>query len=199
MTDRPRRGADLERSVEAGILTGMLAAVPMGLLLMLISVVQGRGLFTPAYRIAFILDTTELDTALRRAELGDHTYLGREALLFGATQHFFVAAALGVGFALLARVLRPGSRASLVRLGILYALAGMVLMSVAVLPVLARALALGPPVANLGGAIGWPAFVAAHVVFGAILGYLGARLLPHSRLAAGDDVPSHEDGNRDAT
>ena len=51
------RTGDLERTLEAGILTGMAAGLPMALFMMVASATWGHaGVYTPFYRIAAILD-----------------------------------------------------------------------------------------------------------------------------------------------
>lgn len=160
----------LERVLERGILAGMLAAVPPGLLLMVVSAVQGRGLFTPAYRIATFVDADVLDTALRQAAAGDGLYFSREAFFFGVALNCFVGGGFGAGFAALAYALGLRTRVALVRAGLLYGLALLLIMGLVVLPPLGRLLELGRPVTDFAGAIGWPAFVAAHLLYGALLG-----------------------------
>jgi hypothetical protein len=166
-TGRP----SLEQTVEGGILTGMLASLPAAALLMFVSGLQGRGLFTPAYRIANLVDADILDTALRAARAGDDLYFAQEPFFFGAAMHLFTAAALGAGFAVLARALGLRTRRHLVRAGALYGVAVLLVMGLVVLPVLGHLLDLGRAVTSFAGSVGWPAFVAAHLIYGALLGW----------------------------
>jgi len=160
----------LERTVEGGILTGMLAVLPAAALLMVISAAQGRGLYTPAYRIATFVDADILDAALLAARSGDGLYFVQEPFFFAAALNLFLAAAFGAGFALLARALGLRERTALVRAGLVYGLALLVVMGLGVLPALGRLLDLGRPVTSFAGSVGWPGFVAAHLVYGALLG-----------------------------
>jgi hypothetical protein len=165
-----RRAAGLERVVEAGILGGVVAGIAMGLFTMLASATWlGDGLFTPAYRVAFLVETTVLDTALREAAAGDRFYLSREALSFGVALHCFVAGGLGAVFALAARALRPRGRRALAIAGAAYGLVVAGLTGLVVLPAIARLLDLGAPIAALAGAVGWPSYLAAHAVYGLAL------------------------------
>ena len=163
-----RRAAGLERLVEAGILAGVAGAVPMGLFAMVASVSWlGDGLYTPAYRVAFMVDTSAVDEAVRRAAAGEATYLSREAFAFGVALHCFTAGVLGAVFALAARALRPRRALALAGYGALYGLAVLGVMTLAVLPALARSMAPGAALGALATEVGLPALVVAHLLFGA--------------------------------
>jgi hypothetical protein len=167
----PRRAAGLERVVESGILGGVVAGIPMGLFAMVASGSWlGQGVFTPAYRLAFMVETTVLDTAMREAAAGDPFYLVNEAFGFGVGIHCFVAGSLGAVFACVAWALRLRRPPALAVAGVLYGLAAAAAAGLVGLPAVARAMALGPPVASLAAQVGWPAFVAAHVLYGLTLG-----------------------------
>jgi hypothetical protein len=165
-----RRATGLERVVEAGILGGVVAGIAMGLFVMLASATWlGDGLFTPAYRVAFIVETTVLDTALREAAAGDRFYLSREAFSFGIALHCFAAGGFGALFALAARALRPRGRRALALTGLAYGLLVAALTGLVVLPAIGRMGDLGAPIGSLAGAVGWPSFLAAHAVYGLAL------------------------------
>jgi hypothetical protein len=164
---RARRAASLERVVEAGILAGVAGAIPMGLFAMIASATWlGDGLYTPAYRVAFMVETTAVDESIRRAAAGDPFYLSREAFAFGLALHCFVAGAFGAVFALAARALRPRSAAALAGYGFLYALGVLAVMSLVVLPALARHLAPGRALGSLAEEVGLVSLVLAHVLYG---------------------------------
>jgi hypothetical protein len=179
---RARQVAGLERVVEAGILAGVAAAVPMGLFAMVASATWlGDGLYAPAYRVAFMVETTVLDESVRRVAAGDLFYFSREAFAFGVALHCFVAGSLGAVFACAARALRPRGAVALAGYGVLYALMVMAVMGLVVLPALGRELAPGAPLGSLVREVGWPALVVAHVLYGLTLTFwppLRAAVLP---------------------
>jgi hypothetical protein len=167
---RARQMAGFERVVEAGILSGVAGAVPMGLFAMVASATWlGDGLYAPAYRVALMVETTALDESMRRAAAGDLFYLSREAFAFGVALHCFVAGALGAVFALVARALRPRNLVALAGYGVLYALVVLAVMSLVVLPALGRELAPGAPLGSLADEVGLAALVAGHVLYGITL------------------------------
>jgi hypothetical protein len=182
---RPSRAAGLERVAEAGIVGGVVAGIPMALFVVVASATWlGDGLFTPAYRIATMVETTVLDTSLRAAGAGDPFFLSREAVAFGVAVHCFAAGSLGAIFACLARALRLRGARALAVAGATYALAAAVLIGLAVLPALARPMGLGEPFASLATVVGWPSFLAAHAIYGLALG-----LWPPLRTALAPPAP----------
>jgi hypothetical protein len=176
---RARRVAGFERVAEAGILAGVAGAILMGLFAMVASATWlGDGLYAPAYRVAFMVETTALDESVRRAAAGDLFYLSREAFAFGVALHCFVAGALGAVFAFVARALRPRDIVALAGYGVLYALVVLAVMSLVVLPALGRELAPGAPLGSLAQEIGWASLVFAHALYG-----VGLTLWPPLRAA----------------
>lgn len=183
---RPPRAAGLERAVEAGIVGGVVAGIPMALFVVVASATWlGDGLFTPAYRVATMVETTVLDTSLRDAEAGDPFSFSREAVAFGLALHCFAAGSLGAIFACLAMALRPRGARALAVAGVAYALAAGVVIGLAVLPALARPMELGEPFASLAAIVGWPSFLAAHAIYGLALG-----LWPPLRAAVAPSAPA---------
>jgi hypothetical protein len=162
--------ASFERVFERGVFAGMVAAVAFGLFAMVASATyQGRGFFTPMYHAAFIIDGQTMGVAVDKAGSGEPFYFFRETFVFGVIVHVMVGGALGALFALVAKRLRlHGARA--IAGGLVYGIAVMAFMSLAVLPRAAALFAAGEPLSRMGDVIGWPTFVAQFAVFGFVLG-----------------------------
>ena len=164
------RSDALERIAQRGIFAGFGASTVMGLLAMVASATyQGRGFFTPAYHVAFVIDPNTMGISLARAGAGERFFFVREAFVFGLAAHVIVAGILGAVFTLLALKLRLGGTRALVG-GVAYGLAVMVVMSALVLPVAASMSGAGDPISRMGSEIGWPTFAVLHAVFGLALG-----------------------------
>jgi hypothetical protein len=159
-----------ERIFERGVFAGLVASVVMGAFAMVASATyQGRGLFTPMYHAAFIIDPETMRIAIAKAGTGEPFYFIRETFIFGMIAHVMVGGALGAGFALVAKQLRlHGNRALLG--GLAYGLGAMVLMSLLVLPLAANLFGTGQPISKMGAEVGWPTFAAQFAIFGLALG-----------------------------
>jgi hypothetical protein len=164
------QGATVERTLTRGIFAGFGASAVMGFFAMVASVTyQGRGFFTPAYHVAFIIDPQTMGIAIERAGGGDPFYFSQESFVFGMAAHVMVAGVLGALFALVATRLRfRGTRA--VAGGLVYGLVVMVLMSALVLPPTAALFGAGEPISRMGSEIGWATFAVLHAIFGLALG-----------------------------
>jgi uncharacterized membrane protein YagU involved in acid resistance len=163
-------GRSLEQIAEAGILAGIVAAVPMALFAMIASATyQGRGFFTPVYHIAFVVDPTTWPTSVELAEAGDAYYFRNEPFVFGMAMHIAIAAIFGLLFALLANVVRPRGRAALAW-GVGYGLIVMLFMTIIVLPIVGSAVDAGEPISRMASNVGWFTFGLAHAIFGCALG-----------------------------
>jgi hypothetical protein len=156
--------------MEAGIMAGMVAAVPMGILALTASAaLEHDGFFTPVYRVVSILDPAPLSASLQEAALGSQFYLDQQPMFSGGAAHLAVGAFYGAVFALLARRLRPRGPAALAT-GVAYGLAVMAFMALAGLPLISLVLGGGEVITGLPGDLGWPTFVAAHALYGLVLG-----------------------------
>jgi hypothetical protein len=159
-----------QRALEAGIMAGMVAAVPMGLLVLVAAGTwQHTGFLTPAYRIVAMLDPTPMRVSMEEAASGSPFYADQQPLVAGVGAHLAVGAFFGMVFALLARALRPRGPAALAA-GVGYGLAVMAFMVLLGLPLVAGVLGGGEVISNLPAGVGWPAFAAGHVVYGLVLG-----------------------------
>lgn len=165
-----RRADALERIAQKGIFAGFGASTLMGLAAMVASATyQGRGFFTPAYHVAFVIDPNTFGTALARAGSGERFFFSREAFVFGLAAHVIVGGILGALFSLLALKLRLAGTRALVG-GLAYGLVVMAVMSALVLPIAASMSGAGEPISRMGSEIGWPTFAVLHALFGLALG-----------------------------
>jgi hypothetical protein len=179
---------DLERTLENGILTGLAAGVPMGLFMMLASVAWGHGgAFTPFYRIAAVLDRAAFDISLEEAATGSRFWLEPQSALPGACVHLALAGLFGVLFVLLAHEGRGARPAALVAAGAGWGLAVAVVM-VPVLRLVGERVGGGALIAEVPTQLGWPTYLAMHLVYGLALGAVVA-LRATRRRRPGDPVP----------
>jgi len=162
--------SSLERAIEAGILAGMMAAVPIGLFAAITAATYQRaGFFTPMYRIAAVLDPTSLLASTAEAAAGSPFFFDPQPLFSGGAMHLAIGGFFGVVFALLARTLRWRGRAAVLA-GVLYGLAVAALMGLVVLPLAADLLGGGRLVGDAASIVGWPTFAAGHALYGLTLG-----------------------------
>jgi hypothetical protein len=167
-------GEELERTLEAGILTGLAAGVPMGLFMMLASATWGHaGIFTPFYRIAAILDRSAYDLSVQEAAGGSPAWLEVQPALAGTCVHLGLAGVFGVLLAVAARG-RPGARPGpLVAAGAAWGLVVAAVM-VPVLRLVGARVGGGDLIARFPAQVGWPTYLAMHLVYGLALGALVA-------------------------
>jgi hypothetical protein len=160
----------LELVLQRGIFAGFGASTVMGAFAMLTSATYaGRGFFTPAYHVAFIIDPNTMVQSLQKAEAGERFFFSQESFIFGMAGHIMVGAAFGALFAVLAMRLHLRDRRALVG-GLIYGLAVMVVMSALVLPIAAGMSGAGQPISRMGGDIGWPTWIVLHAIYGLALG-----------------------------
>jgi len=160
----------LELVLQRGIFAGFGAAAVMGVFAMLSSATYGgRGFFTPAYHVAFIIDPNTLGQSLQKAQGGDRFFFSQEAFVFGMAAHVMVGAFFGALFAVLAIRLHLRDRQAIVA-GLIYGLAVLVIMSALALPAAANMSGAGEAISRMGGEIGWPTWVVLHAIFGLALG-----------------------------
>ena len=163
-------GSELERTLENGILTGLVAGVPMGLFMMLASATWGHaGVFTPFYRIAAVLDRAAYDISLEQAATGSRFWLEPQTALPGVCMHLALAGLFGMVFVLLAHEGRGVRPLALVLAGVAWGLVVAVIM-LPVLRLVGRSVGGGALVAELPAQLGWPTYLGMHLVYGLALG-----------------------------
>jgi len=175
----PRAASSIDRILVPGILAGMVAAVPMGLFsLIAAATYQHRGFFTPMYHIASLLGDDTAARSLQAAASGDVFFFVPEPAIFGVAMHLVVGGFFGAIFALVARVLlsrvEPSqalpSRASIIAVGVVYALLVMLLMSFVLVPAADAVLSGEERVSSFASVAGWGTFTIQHVIYGLVLG-----------------------------
>jgi hypothetical protein len=165
------RLAGVERAIENGMMAGMAAALPMAIFAMIASATwQHAGFYTPMYRIASVLDPLPLEASLEEAAADSPSfYFYPQPMFAGFAVHLAIGGFFGILFLALARALRVRGPANIVA-GVLYGLAVAVLMGLVLLPLAADVLGGGRQVAEAAGIVGWPTFLAWHLVYGIGLG-----------------------------
>ncbi|HEV2917908.1 MAG TPA: hypothetical protein VG673_01495 [Actinomycetota bacterium] len=162
--------AELERTLETGILTGLAAGVPTGLFMMLASASWGQaGAFTPFYRIAAVLDRAAFDISLEQAATGSRFWFEPQTALPGVCVHLALAAVFGVVFVLLAHEGRGARPLALLLAGAAWGVVVAAVM-VPVLRLAGRSVGGGDLVAEVPGQLGWPTYLGMHLVYGLALG-----------------------------
>jgi hypothetical protein len=144
--------------------------VPTALFMMVASAVWGHaGAFTPFYRIAAVLDRAAFDISLQEATTGSRFWFEPQTALPGVCVHLGLAGLFGMLCGLLAPAGRGIPAAALVLAGAAWGLVVAAVM-VPVLGLVGREVGGGDLVADLPGALGWPTYVAMHLVYGLALG-----------------------------
>jgi hypothetical protein len=175
----PRAASSIDRIVVPGILAGMVAAVPMGIFSMIAAATyQHRGFFLPMYHIASLLGDDTAARSLQEAASGDVFFFVPEPAIFGVAMHLVVGGFFGAIFAVVARVLlsrvEPSralpSRASIIAVGVVYALLVMLLMSFVLVPAADAVLSGEERVSSFASVAGWGTFTIQHVIYGLVLG-----------------------------
>jgi hypothetical protein len=153
----------------------------MGLFMALASVTWGHaGFFTPFYRIAAVLDPAAYDISVEQAATGSKFWLEPQTALPGACVHLGLASFFGMLFGLVWRGDRQASPGATVLAGVVWGL----LVAVVMVPVLrfcGQAVGGGGLVADAPSSIGWPTYVAMHLVYGLALGGIFALRATHPR------------------
>ena len=142
----------------------------MGLFMMAASATWGHaGVFTPFYRIAGILDRAAYDLSVQEAAGGSRFWLEVQTALPGACVHLALAGLFGMLFVLVVQAGRALRPAAVVAAGVLWGLAVAMAM-VPVLGLVGRRVGGGALVAGFPAQVGWPTYLAMHLVYGAALG-----------------------------
>jgi len=170
----PRAASSIDRIVVPGILAGMVGAVPMGLFSMIAAATyQHRGFFTPMYHIASLLGDDTAARSLQGAASGDVFFFVLEPTIFGVAMHLVVGGFFGAIFSVVARAVVARivpSRASIIAVGVAYALLVMLLMSLVLVPAADAVLSGEERVSSFASVAGWGTFTTQHVIYGLVLG-----------------------------
>jgi hypothetical protein len=145
------------------------------------SVAWGQaGFFTPFYRIAAVLDPAAYDISLEEAASGSKFWFEPQTALPGACVHLGLGAFFGLLFGLLWRGDRRASPGATVLAGIAWGLVVAVVM-VPVLRFCGQTVGGGGLIADAPALMGWPTYVAMHLVYGLSLGGIVALRAAHPR------------------
>jgi hypothetical protein len=145
------------------------------------SVAWGQaGFFTPFYRIAAVLDPAAYDISLEEAASGSKFWFEPQTALPGACVHLGLAAFFGLLFGLLWRGDRRAGPGATVLAGIAWGLVVAVVM-VPVLRFCGQTVGGGGLIADAPALMGWPTYVAMHLVYGLSLGGIVALRAAHPR------------------
>ena len=159
-----------------GAWLGMVASLVMAAFAMMAAATyQGSGFFTPLYHIAStVISPGTMGTSMARAADGNLFYVAFRPAVLGAVIHMMVGAMYGAVFALVAPRLRLGGP-TLALGGAVWGLVVFALSSFVALPLVAAVLGSRDQVADMARMVGYPTFVAEHVLFGLALGLLLVR------------------------
>jgi hypothetical protein len=153
----------------------------MGLFMAVASATWGHaGFFTPFYRIAAVLDPAAYDISVEQAAAGSRFWFEPQTALPGACVHLGLAAFFGTLFGLLWR----GDRRASPGATLLAAVGWGLVVAVVMVPVLrfcGQAVGGGGLIADAPALMGWPTYVAMHLVYGLSLGAIVALRAAHPR------------------
>jgi hypothetical protein len=142
----------------------------MGLFMMAASATWDHaGVFSPFYRIAGVLDPAAYDISVQEAATGSRSWFEPQSALPGACVHLALAGFFGMLFVLLANQGRGARPAALGMAGVAWGLLVAAVM-VPVLGLVGRQVGGGTLIADMAPQLGWPTYVAMHVVYGLALG-----------------------------
>jgi hypothetical protein len=173
-----------------GAAAGIVAAVVMGMYAMIASLYHDTGFFTPLYHIASSVGSpAAMMDSMKAATAGDSVFFAGGPALLGAFVHMMVGAVAGIAFVALAS-LRHVGRTATVFAGLVFGLMVMLVNILVVLPVTARVLGGGDPIADMGAIAGWLTFTVEHALFGLVLGLLVSAMTPRAGQPA-DGIRAH--------
>lgn len=165
----------IRRAVVTGAWAGMAAAAAMAMYAMVVAgAVKHTGYLTPLYHIASSVGSGQAMThSMAAAMSGSAFYFTAGPALLGLVIHMMTGAVAGVVFAV-AVSRRPMSSALVVAAGAVFGLLVMLVNSFVVLPIAAKVLGGGDPIAHMGRMVGWGHFTVEHLIFGIALGAIVA-------------------------
>ena len=153
----------------------------MGLFMAVASASWGdAGFFTPFYRIAAVLDPAAYKISVEQAAAGSRFWFEPQTALSGTCVHLGLAAFFGMLFGLLWRGDRRGGPGATVLAAVAWGLV-VALVMVPVLRFCGQTVGGGGLIAQAPSSIGWPTYVAMHLVYGLGLGTIAALRAAHPR------------------
>lgn len=176
LTTATARSTSVGRSALRGAVLGMGASLVMAAFAMMAAATyQASGFFTPLYHIASTLIAPEtMMTSMAEAAGGNLFFFTVGPAVLGAAIHMMIGAMYGAVFAVAAGFV--GLRGpALVAGAALWGVAVFAVSSFVALPVAASLFGSGDQIADMASMVGYPTFLAEHVLFGLALGLLLAR------------------------
>jgi hypothetical protein len=164
------------KSIVWGALAGLIGSIVMAMYAMIAAATyQHSGFFTPMYHIAstFIAPDTMM-TSMQNAMMGHTFTFALGPALLGAVIHIMIGVMYGVMFGVIAALMRL-SGALLVIAGLIWGLIVFAVSTWIGLPIAAAIFGGGDPVRNMADMVGYPTFLAEHLMYGAAVGIV---LLP---------------------
>ncbi len=166
--------ASLTRVASMGAIAGVIASLMMAAYAMIAAATyQGSGFFTPLYHIASVfISPADMMSSMQSATMGGSNFeFFAGAALLGALVHMMVGAMYGVGFAVLASLIRIRGMA-LVAAAVVWGGLVFVISSFAGLPLAATIFDSGDQITDMAELVGYGTFLVEHLVFGLFLGLL---------------------------
>lgn len=171
--DRAGASARLGHAAVVGAVGGMIASLVMAGYAMIASVTyQHHGFFTPLFHIASVfLAPTDLMMSVQNAASGDKFYFVAGPALLGAVIHMMTGAMYGAVFAVMIAAARLRGPV-VVAAGAAWGVAVFAASTWVGLPLAANVFSSGDQITNMATMVGYPTFIAEHVLFGLALGLL---------------------------
>jgi hypothetical protein len=162
----------LVRAAWMGAVAGVVASLMMAAYAMIAAATyQGSGFFTPLYHIASVfLSPADMMTSMKSATMGgsNFQFFAGPALL-GVLIHMMVGAMYGVGFSVLASLLKLRGMALVVG-AVVWGGLVFVISSFVGLPLAAAIFNSGDQITNMAQLVGYGTFLVEHLIFGVCLG-----------------------------
>jgi hypothetical protein len=165
---------DSGKTVIRATIAGVAASVAMGMFAMIAAATyQKTGFFTPLYHIASLVVSP--DTMMRSHMAGAagtaFTFSAGPAIV-GLMIHMMVGAAFGAIFGLLLTRVPDLSTAARIGAGTLFGVVAFGLSAFVLLPMMSSVANDAYAIKHMASIVGYPTFLAEHVVFGMVLGAL---------------------------
>lgn len=171
------------RWVATGAGAGIVASLVMAAYAMIAAATyQAVGFFTPLYHIASsVISGDAMMESMEAGMAGENFVFFAGPAVVGAVVHMMIGAAYGVVFAVIAKLIKLHGGPILALAGAVYGFLVFVVSSWMLLPLTASILGGGEPIRDMPSMVGYPTFIAEHILFGLALGLL---LLPVARRAS---------------
>ncbi|MCW4355868.1 hypothetical protein ONR57_21420 [Hoyosella sp. YIM 151337] len=164
----------------AGAVAGIVASLVMAMYAMIAAATyQGVGFFTPLYHIASsVISGEAMMESMEAGMAGDNFVFIAGPAIVGALVHMMIGAGYGIVFAAFAKLVKLQGAAILAAAGAVYGFLVFVVSSWVLLPLTASILGGGDPIRDMPTMVGYPTFIAEHILFGLVIGLL---LIPVAR------------------